>query len=72
MSKIRSREDETYSILTNCDYVNTDMILYEIAMSLGRIADMLTEANGYIVEYDSENEGRMADYYQDEESEDEE
>ena len=57
MSKIRNREDETYSVLTSCDYVNTDTILYEIAKSLGRIADMLTEANGYKVEYDSENEG---------------
>lgn len=54
--KVRSREDETYSALINYDYVNTDTILYEIATSLGRIADMLTEANGYKVEYDSENE----------------
>ena len=54
--KVRSREDETYSALTNYSYVNTDTILYEIATSLGRIADMLTEANGHKVEYDSENE----------------
>jgi hypothetical protein len=54
--KVRSREDETYSDLTSSNYVNTDTILYEIATSLGRIADMLIEANGHKVEYDSENE----------------
>lgn len=56
--KVRSREDETYSALVNCCFANTDTILCEIATSLGRIADMLTEANGHKVEYDSENEGR--------------
>lgn len=60
MSKIRSREDETYSTFSTVasyGYADTDTILYEIAISLGRITDMLAEANGYIVEYDSENEG---------------
>lgn len=64
MSKIRSREDETYSAfstLASYGHANTDTILYEIAISLGRIADMLTEANGYIVEYDSENEGDITE-----------
>ena len=55
MSKIRSREDETYSTLSSYGHTNTDAILYEIAISLGRIADMLTEAR-HVVEYDSENE----------------
>lgn len=54
--KVRSQEDETYTAVMSCGYLNTDTILYEIAMSLGRIADMLTEANGHKVEYDLENE----------------
>ena len=54
--KVPSREDETYFALTSGDYVNTDTILFEIAKSVGRIADMLAEANGYKVEYDSETE----------------
>lgn len=54
--KVRSREDETYSALINNNYANIYTILYEIATSLGRIADILTEANGHKVEYDSENE----------------
>ena len=51
-----SREDETYIALVNEMYVetDTDRILREIAISLGRIADMLAEQNGYIVEYDEE------------------
>lgn len=53
---MRSREDETYIALFNKMYVDTDTdrILREIAISLGRIADMLAEMNGYIVEYDEE------------------
>lgn len=50
---MKSREDETYVNLTHNEYVNSDTILYEIAMSLGRIADMLAELNKYVVEYDS-------------------
>ena len=56
VKKVPSREDETYNALTSGDYVNTDSILYEIAKSVGRIADMLAEANGYKVEYDSDTE----------------
>lgn len=59
MGKLRSREDETYSAfstLASYGHANTDTILYEIAISLGRIADMLAEVR-YVVEYDSENEG---------------
>ena len=50
---MKSREDETYSALINgicCDLKERE--LYEIAMSLGRIADMLAEMNRYIVDYD--------------------
>ena len=54
--KVPSREDGTYIALTRGEYVNTDSILYEIAKSVGRIADMLAEANGYKVEYDSDTE----------------
>lgn len=57
--KFRSREDETYSTfstLSKYGHANTDAILYEIAISLGRIADMLTDVR-HVVEYDSENEG---------------
>ena len=56
VKKVSSREDETYSALTSGDYVNTDTILYEIAKSVGRIADILAETNGYKVEYDSDTE----------------
>ena len=55
MSKFQSREDETYSTfsaVSKYGRATTDAILYEIAISLGRIADMLTEAR-HIVEYDS-------------------
>lgn len=56
-----SREDETYIALVNEMYVDTDTnrILREIAISLGRIADMLAEQNGYIVEYDEEKTTEM-------------
>lgn len=53
---MKSREDETYYNLTHNAYCNTDTILYEIALSLGRIADMLAEMNRYIVEYDGHAE----------------
>lgn len=51
-----SREDETYIALFNEMNVDTDTnrILREIAISLGRIADMLAELNGYHIEYDEE------------------
>ena len=51
---MRSREDETYVAL-NVFYRYGDSKereLCEIAMSLGRIADMLAEMNRYIVDYD--------------------
>ena len=54
---MKSREDETYAALINrfkygvgVDFKECE--LYEIAMSLGRIADMLAEMNKYIVDYD--------------------
>ena len=50
---MKSREDETYVALTTNKYGDIkEICLYEIAMSLGRIADMLAEQNGYIVVYD--------------------
>ena len=54
---MKSREDETYvaliDALTNGFCIDTkERELYEIAMSLGRIADMLAEMNKYIVDYD--------------------
>ena len=54
---MKSREDETYAALINrlkygfCVDLK-ECELYEIAMSLGRIADMLAEMNKYIVDYD--------------------
>ena len=56
-----SREDETYIALFNEMYVDTDTnrILREIAISLGRIADMLAELNGYHIEYDEEKNTEM-------------
>ena len=51
---MKSREDETYIALK--DYYHygdsRDRELCEIAMSLGRIADMLAEMNRYIIDYD--------------------
>lgn len=50
---MKSREDETYAALINGFCVDfKERELYEIAMSLGRIADMLAEMNGYIIDYD--------------------
>ena len=51
---MRSREDETYITLNeyNCYNDLKDLELYEIAISLGRIADMLAEMNRYVVNYD--------------------
>ena len=53
---MNSREQETNNHLVTNQFVNTDTILYEIAVSLGRIADMLAEMNRYIVDYDSSKE----------------
>ena len=51
---MKSREDETYAALSEyCRYGDLkELELCEIAMSLGRIADMLSEMNRYIVDYD--------------------
>ena len=50
---MKSREDETYIALRN-DYISStkERELYEIAMSLSRIADMLAEMNRYLIDYD--------------------
>ena len=54
---MKSREDETYVALRNeCGEGIKERALYEIAMSLGRIADMLAEMNRYIVDYDDSEE----------------
>ena len=55
---MRSREDETYIALNEyCCYGDLrDRELYEIAISLGRIADMLAEMNKYIIDYDDERQ----------------
>ena len=53
---MHSREDETYvSLMNNQGVAFESAILYEIATSLGRIADMLAEKNGYIIEYDDQS-----------------
>lgn len=50
----KSREDETRKEIEN-NYC-LDYLTAQIALSLGRIADMLTELRGYIVRYDEERE----------------
>ena len=51
---MKSREDETYVALRDFYRYgdSKERELCEIAMSLGRIADMLSEMNRYIVDYD--------------------
>lgn len=50
---MRSREDETYiSLVNNQPVMTAESIQFEIATSLGRIADMLAEMNGYVIDYD--------------------
>lgn len=60
---MKSREDETYIALRDyCGYGDLKAReLYEIAMSLGRIADMLAEMNRYIVDYDDSERQREND-----------
>ena len=60
---MKSREDETYVALSDyCRYGDVkDRELCEIAMSLGRIADMLAEMNRYIVDYDDSGMQRKND-----------
>lgn len=48
--KMHSREDEAYVI---CRDGSMDDVYKDIAVSLGRIADMLAEMNRYIVDYDN-------------------
>ena len=60
---MKSREDETYIALNEYRrYEGRE--LYEIAMSLGRIADMLTEMNRYVVNY-NDRENRYVVSYDD-------
>ena len=47
---MHSREDEAYVV---CRDGNVEDVIKDIAISLGRIADMLSEKNGYIVDYDA-------------------
>lgn len=54
---MRSREDETYVALVNNIFGDIKgRCLFEIARSLGRIADMLAEQNGYLIDYDDPQE----------------
>lgn len=58
---MKSREDETYVALFNDVYGDLygtvkERCLYEIAISLGRIADMLAEQNGYLIDSDDPQE----------------
>lgn len=46
--KMHSREDESYVVIRD----GNANVLKDIAISLGRIADMLAEMNHYIIEYD--------------------
>lgn len=48
--KMHSREDEAYVI---CRDGSMDDVIKDIAVSLGRIADMLAEMNQYIIHYDN-------------------
>lgn len=50
----KSREDETRRATAKAGYPYVDVNLQQIALSLGRIADMLAEMNGYIIQYDVE------------------
>lgn len=62
MKRTKSREGETYVALTNECYGDIkERELYEIAMSLGRIADMLSEMNGFPVDYDDLKKGKKND-----------
>lgn len=50
---MKSREDETWTEYEEKSCCG-DYLLAQIALSLGRIADMLAEQQGYIVQYDEE------------------
>lgn len=49
MEDLISREEEA---IRN-KYDDTQLLLYEISISLGRIADMLAKMNHYIIEHDN-------------------
>lgn len=63
MKRTKSREGETYVALTNGWNGDIKRELYEIAMSLGRIADMLSEMNGFPVDYDDLKKGKKNNVY---------
>ena len=48
--KMHSREDEAYVV---CRDGSMGDVYKDIAISLGRIADMLAEMNRYVVDYDN-------------------
>ena len=50
MKKMESREETTVANEPIFQTSITDALLYEIAVSLGRIADLLAEVNGYDVD----------------------
>ena len=47
---MKSKEDESYLV---CRDRGMEDVVKDIAISLGRIADMLAEMNRYIVDYDN-------------------
>ena len=61
---MKSREDGTYIALSDFYRYgdSRDRELCEIAMSLGRIADMLAEMNRYIIDYDDGERQSEADH----------
>lgn len=62
MTQIKSREDETLKVVMEaefpCKETHKYLLLEQIALSLGRIADMLTELRGYLVQYEPESEDK--------------
>ena len=48
---MKSKEDESYLV---CRDRGMEDVVKDIAISLGRIADMLAEMNRYIIDYDTE------------------
>ena len=46
---MKSREEEA----TRNKYDDTQLLLYDISISLGRIADMLANMNHYFIKYDN-------------------
>lgn len=58
MRNIRSMEDGTFKNVLEAEFPYNEtykyILLENIALSLGRIADMLAELRGYTVRYDEE------------------